>query len=329
MTGDEVVIRPYEPGDERAINAAFNEVFGARRELDEWLWKFPWRPEGRTIMLAWRGGELLAQYAGQPVRFQVDGVEWKALHGVDDFSTRAGRRGLARRGVYVRTAEAYFDRHLWNGPHQLIVGFPGRRHLKLGILQMGYGAVPPQEIRVLAREEGAGMGRGRRLPYRAEPARDWEPRLDTLWERVRGDYPVALVRDARRALERLAGRPRVRYHRYLLLPRFSDEPVGFVAFRTDDGICRWLDLLWDHAHPGALELAAHLSKRLARDHGAPREEMWLTGDPAAREILHRLGFHEEPEPSGLVFLVIPFDESFDGGRVVDRVYLTMADADLV
>ena len=35
--------------------------------------------------------------------------------------------------------------------------------------------------------------------------------------------------------------------------------VAFVVFRTDEGRCRWVDLLWDHRHPGALELVNHLS----------------------------------------------------------------------
>jgi len=329
MNVDEIVFRPYRSGDEGAINQTFNEVFRADRPLEEWLWKFPWRPGGRSIMLAFAGEELLAHYAGLPLPFQVDGRVVEAAQIVDVFSTRAARRRFARKGVWVRTVERFFEHFGQSGRHPLLFGFPGRRALRLGVLQLGYDAMEPQGIVQLARASGTARGFGRRLAYRAQPARDWEPLLDRLWERVRGDYPVAAVRDARRALTRLAGRPGVRYHRFLVLPRFSEEPVAFVAFRYDEKLCSWVDLLWDHDHPGALELAAHLSRELAALHGAPREELWLNGDESGVSVLESMGFVRETQPDGLVMVARSFDESLDVRVLEDRVYLTMADADLV
>ncbi len=329
MSTQEILYRPFEPGDERAINETFNRVFGTERSLDEWLWKFPWRPDGRSIMLAFAGDELLTQYAGLPVMFQLDGRVFEAAQIVDVFSTRAARRRFARKGVWVQTAERFFAHFAESGRHPVCFGFPGRRALRLGVLQLNYDEMEFQKIVLLVRKAGRGRGRGRRLPYRAQPARDWEPLLDRLWNRVRGDYPVAAVRDAARALQRLAGRPGVRYHRFLIVPRFSEEPVGFVAFRCDATACRWVDLLWDHDHPGAVETAAHLSRALAAIHGAAREELWLNGDPAGRAVLEAIGFVREPHPDGLVFGGRSFDPDIDIRPMEGRVYLTMADADLV
>jgi len=329
MSPDGITYRPFEPGDERAINDTFNEVFGVERTLEEWLWKFPWSPGGRSIMLAFAGEELLAHYAGMPVHFQVDGRVVEAAQIVDVFSTRAARRRFARKGVWVQTVERFFERFGESGRHPLLFGFPGRRALRLGVLQLGYDAMRPQEIVQLARDARASRRKGRRWPYRAEPARDWEPRLDRLWERVRHDYPVAAVRDARRSVARLAGRPAVRYHRFLIFPRFSPEPVGFVAFRCDGGVCRWVELLWDHDHPGAVETAAHLSLHLSRHHGFQREELWLNGDPAGMAVLEELGFVRAPQPDGLVMVARSFGDGLDVRSLEDRVYLTMADADLV
>ena len=329
MSPGEIVYRPFRPGDERVINDTFNEVFGTERPLEEWLWKFPWSPAGRSILLAFAGEELLAHYAGIPVAFQVDGRVVDAAQIVDVFSTRAARRRFARKGVWVRTVERFFELFGEGGRHPLLFGFPGRRALRLGVLQLGYDAMAPQPIVQLARGPAAVRRSGRRWPYRAEPGRDWEPRLDRLWRRVRRDYPVAAVRDARRCLVRLAGRPGVRYHRFVILPRLSSEVVGFVAFRCDGGVCRWVDLVWDHDHPGAVETAAHLSAVLARRHGFEREELWLNGDPAGAALLERLGFVREPQPDGLVMVARSFDESLDVRAMEGRVYLTMADADLV
>ncbi len=329
MSLAEVVFRPFEPGDERAVNDTFNEVFSLSRSLAEWNWKFPPRPEGRPIMLAFAGEELLAQYAAVPATFQVDDAEWAAAQIVDVFAARRGGRPFTRRSVWSRTAERFFAELGESGRYPLLYGFPGRRALRLGALQLGYDAMPPQEIVYLRRSGGARMHRLRRLAYRAEAARDWEPRLDDLWRRVRGDYPVAVVRDAERALYRLAGHPAVRYHRFLVFPRLSTRPVGFAAFRTDGGVCRWVELVWDHGHPGALALVSVVARRLAVRLGADTEELWLNGDPAGEEILVGLGFERRPEPSGLVLVARSFSDVLDVRRLDGRIYLTMADADLV
>ena len=98
--------------------------------------------------------------------------------------------------------------------------------MRLGVLQLGYDAMEPQPIRYLARRSRPRSPGLRSRLYRAELGRDWEPRLDTLWQEVRGQYPVAVVRDARHAVRRPAGRPAVRYHRFLVFPRLSSRPVS-------------------------------------------------------------------------------------------------------
>jgi hypothetical protein len=329
MTTDEVLYRRFREGDEVRLNRAFNEVFRLDRPLAEWGWKFPPVDGGRTIMLALREDELLAHYAGLPCRLQVDGREWPAATIVDVFSTRAARRSFSRRGVWVRTVEEFFAAFGEGGRFALLFGFPGRRALRLGVLQLGYDALEPQPITYLCRPVRRRRTRPVRLLYRAELARDWEPHLDVLWTRVRASYPVAVVRDADRALTRLAGHPTVRYHRFMVYPRLSAEPVAFAAFRSDGGRCRWADLLWDHEHPGALALLARIGANLARQTGAEVEELWLSGDPAGSGELVRHGFAVEPEPNGLVVVARSFAPELDVTGLDGRFYVTMADADLV
>ena len=329
MTEAELVIRPFEPGDETEVNRGFNETFHLDRSLDEWAWKFPPQESGRLIMLAEIDDALVAHYAGMPLRFTIDGREWSAAQIVDVFSTRAARRGFTRKGVWVRTVEEFFSVFGESGRATLLYGFPSPRPLRLGVLQLGYDAVEPQPICYLSRRPGPSSSGWRRRLYRAELAADWEPRLDRLWMKVRGDYPVAAIRDADRALHRFAGHPTIHYHRFLVLPRFSREPVAFVVFRSDEGRCRWVDLLWDHRHPGALDLIDHLSSGLARQTGAEIEELWLNGDPKGRDRLTAGGFEMSEVPGKLVMVARAFDEELDIGALDGRVYLTMADADLV
>ena len=87
-----------------------------------------------------------------------------------------------------------------------------------------------------------------------------------------------------------------------------------IIFLFDGGTCRWVDLLWDRHHPGALQLLARLSARLSVQTGATAEELWLKGDPEARAVLERVGFTEMPEPRGLVTVARAFHPDFDVRR---------------
>ncbi len=329
MSDQDLVIRPFRPGDERDVNRGFNEVFSCDRPLEEWSWKFPVEPDGRFIMLAELDGRVVAQYAGLPVQFRIDDAQWTATQIVDVFATRAARGPLGRKGIWVRTVDEYFDVFGRSGRAPLLFGFPGRRHRRLGILQLGYDSMDPQPINYLVRRSPGPSAVGRRLLYRAELGRDWEPRLDSLWRRVRHQYPVAIVRDARHALRRFAGHPAVRYHRFLIFPRLSSEPVAFAVFRSDDDRVRWADLVWDHSHPGALDLLVHLSGRLAAQTGCESEELWLNGDEVGQARLIRRGFGVAPEPDDLVMVARAFDPAVDLVAVAQGVYLTMGDSDLV
>ncbi len=329
MSNQDLVIRPFRPGDERAVNRGFNEVFGGDRPLEEWSWKFPVEPDGRFIMLAELDGQVVAQYAGLPVRFQIDDAQWTATQIVDVFATRAARGPLGRHGIWVRTVDEYFDVFGRSGRAPLLFGFPGRRHRRLGILQLGYDSMDPQPINCLVRRSPVPAAGVRRLLYRAELGRDWEPRLDSLWQQVRHQYPVAAVRDAGHAQRRFSGHPAVRYHRFLVFPRLSSEPVAFAVFRADSGRLRWADLLWDHRHPGALDLLVHLSGQLAAQTGCGVEELWLNGDGVAQARLERRGFESTPEPDDLVMVARAFDPAVDLVAMAEGVYFTMGDSDLV
>ena len=297
------VFRAYREGDEVAMISALE------RSLDEWSWLYPPEADGRAIVVAEDGGEVVAHCAGIPLRMAIDGREVAAVRIDGRFSPAPGDE-LGR-----RVEEAFFESFVSSRRFQLVVARPG---------SPGFDRAPRRELAVLTRDRAPRL-RVRRLLYRAEPARDWEPRLDDLWKRLRHDYPVAVVRDAEAALRRFAGHPTVRYQRFLILPRFSSQPVAFAVFRRDGGRCRWVDLLWDHTHPGALDLAAHISARLVRQLDCTGEELWLAGDEEVRSRLEGLGFRAAEEQPAASMAIRSFDTELDAAQAAERLYLTMAD----
>ena len=47
MAGPPLTVRPFEPGDEHAINDLFARTFGRKRSLEEWRWRFEEAPIAR------------------------------------------------------------------------------------------------------------------------------------------------------------------------------------------------------------------------------------------------------------------------------------------
>jgi len=323
----EIELRPYEEGDEEAINQLFNRAFGSERRVEEWRWKFG-SGEIKPIMLAWDGDELVAQYGGIPRRLRVDGRRLGGATIVDVIGTAPGRRSLRRRSAYVRACDAFIA-HFAHGQFPICYGFPGRRALRLGLLAMGYGVSAPEPLTYLEREGDAPMARWRRLRYSARPLGEEGGAIDELWRRVAEQYPVAMIRDAAHVKARLEGHPKgVAYHTFVVRPRPFGPPVAYAAFRIDAPVLRWIDLLWDHRHPGALRLLADISTLLARQTECERQALWVHNDAVASRWLERIGFETRPEPDGLVMIVRTFDPSIPPEQISGRLYVTMADADL-
>ena len=322
-------IRLWIPGDEIAINDAFNRVFGRDRSLEEWSWKYGAGSPPLPIVAAWEGHALVAHNGGIAVNFQVDGRRIRALQGADTLSLAAAERRPEWRGAWQEVMDRFAEIAAADFGVSLLYGFTGGRAVSHMVHRARWDSVAPRRIPLyVRRQRPAGRSLASRF-FKACLISDDEPALDRLWDRAGRRYPVAVVRNAEHARRRLSSHPSVRYHRWLITTRLSSSPAAFVAFRTDGGVCRWVDLVWD-GRPGALELVDHLSRGLAEQTGAGSEELWLDGDEEAARWLEVFGFEGGPDPSGVARVTRFLDESLDAESFApERYYTTMADADLV
>jgi hypothetical protein len=322
-------IRLYRPGDEIAINDAFNRVFGRTRSVEEWAWKY--RPDEMPcpIVAAWDGGRLAAHNGGIAADYQVDGRRVRALQGADTLSLAAIERRPEWRDAWQQVMDHFAEVAVERFSVSLLYGFTGGKAIEHMLTRARWDSVEARRIPLFVRRHRpVGRSLASRF-FRAHLIEADGPALDLLWERVSDRYPVSVVRDGAHVRRRLGRHPTVRYHRWLILPRWSSTPAAFVAFRTDGGVCRWVELVWD-GRPGALELVDHLSRELAEQTGATREELWLDGDDEAARWLEVFGFEGGPDPSGVVRVTRFLDDSLRAEAFAPgRVYTTSADADLV
>jgi hypothetical protein len=322
-------VRLYRPGDEVAINDAFNRVFGKQRSVEEWAWKYRADKPPCPIVAAWDGDRLAAHNGGIAAQYQVDGRRIVALQGADTFSLAAAEREPGWRDAWQNVMDHFAEVAAADFGASLLFGYTGGRAISHMVARARWDSVSPRRIPLLIRRRRPPTRSMASRFFRAHLIDDHEPALDLLWKRVQDRYPVSVIRDADHARRRLAGHPVVQYHRWLITPRWSSTPAAFVAFRTDGGACRWVELVWD-GRPGALELVDHLSRRLTEQTGSEREELWLDGDPEAVEWLELFGFEGGPDPSGVVRVIRFIDSGLNADAFAPgRVYTTMADADLV
>ncbi len=277
MSGGGLEIRGFRDGDERQLAALRATDGQCERALDVWAWRYPVFPAPRAVAVADLGGTVQAWCGGRRVRVW-DGRGPRPAAVVQEVATLADVAGSSdlRRSVVAR----FVDDMMAEG-RSVLAGE--------GVLGNLASSSFPIELVRLCRE-AARRPPPTRFLYRAELARDFEPRLDALWRRALPPRAAAIVRDAEHALRRCAGHPSHRFHRFVVLPRFGREAAAWVSFAITDGVCRWADLQWDRRHRGALALLAHLSSGVARQFGASAEEAVIGGDAETVRSLRALGF---------------------------------------
>jgi len=271
-------IRPFEPGDEEAILATFNHVFGAGsadfepRTLADWRYAYTDNPSGMRVWVAMKDGVCAAHYASQPYRTLVEGEERIFGQIIDSMVHPEHRRGLKRPGLFAEVAQRMLAATC--GPDQDLVtfGLPIEAAWRMGKTFLRYELVRRQVV--LALELGPGFTE---LPAAVEPVAHAPDDARALFDRCAGDWSArgwgaAVIRDRAYLDWRFVANPRHEYD--LLVTRGAGGATsGFGAYRTGEWpipgaglVCDWLV---PHDEPAAGEALCDGLVARARAAGAP------------------------------------------------------------
>ncbi|MFA7240302.1 MAG: hypothetical protein WC091_09325 [Sulfuricellaceae bacterium] len=319
-------IRTYREGDEKAILSAFAHVFPVRRSLPTWQWIYRDHPDGSHIMLcSLDDGQLAAHFAVTRHRAVFHGQPLIIAQPRDAFSLpRYRSKMLGRSGLFVKTAEALFNRCGWNEGVAFHYGFPSPRHLKLGQKQLGY-------------HEGLNWSRyrfdaGRPTPSGAplgelrEIARFGEE-FDRLWQEREKEHTLAVVHDSRFLTWRFDRRSGRRYWVWGFFPHLTRDMSGYAIFSHSGTKALLLDFHFPR-QPGCTPAFWRQIVEKLRWHGISEVETWFSDHTTARAGLIELGFEKLPQPEQTT-LCYRFVEGGPGfGEVDPAFYFTMADCDL-
>ncbi len=302
-------IRDYAEGDERAIIALFEQVFGrtmgASESAEHWRWEFARNPTSTpTLELVWDGERLVGQYAVSPRRVWFCGAEQLAALSLDTMT----HPDYGRQGIFSASAEACYARMGERG-FAFVYGFPNANSIHGFEKYLRWKTVMPTPVHVKALDLGryvAGklgqpqlapwLGKASRLLLRAptvieglvERARsgggpgesfaiaefpdfDSLVGVDELWARCRDQHRLWVIRDRAYLRWRYDQRPESNYLRLAIRRPDHDELVGWAVLAIAEREQGRTCFIMDVVVDATLARAMPTLLRAIEDHARERE----------------------------------------------------------
>jgi len=279
-------------------------------------------PAGARILVAVDGEEVVSSYVAQPLRARAGGEDVFFSHVVDSMVHPDHRVGLKNPGLFVRTAQAFFDRY--GDMDAVHYGWPVERALRVGRRFLEYRVV--REELALVRELG---GTGDELPAGVVELETAGPEALALWERCAGGWEASAVRDADFLRWRFLEHPRRRYA-VLAAPEGDGALAGLCVVGLDEALSEGARALVDWLVPSGSEDVSRLLEEAARARvraaGGERIVASLPPWSADFAAFQERGWQVRPTPYSLCARC--FDRRIDLDLLGRGWWLTLADGDL-
>ena len=279
-------------------------------------------PAGGRILVGVDEEEVVSSYVAQPMRARVGTEDVYFCHVVDSMVHPEHRRGLKNPGLFVRTAQAFFDR--FGDMDAVHYGWPVERAQRIGRRFLEYKVV--REELALVRELDAAAAAPVEGVVELEEA---GPEVLALWERCSGRWEASAVRDADYLRWRFLEHPRKRYA-VLAAPEADGSLAGLCVVGEDEvhsegarALVDWLVPAGSEEAAGRLEAAACARARAA---GGERIIASLPPWSADFAAFQERGWRVQATPYSLC--ARSFDRRIDHDLLSRGWWLTLADGDL-
>lgn len=331
----EIEVRSYRPGDDKAINEMFCEVFKQNRSLDHWYWKYRDNPLGaHKISLGFVGKTLAAHYGGYPVVFYrkitatEQPTEFLSYHLGDKMTRKAFRSaGFGKASVLAKTFNHFRDTFGRNVPFGY--GFGTHHSLRFGLLFLGYMDVEEVTYRRIDIQNLSGISLSllNRLFLRTEEIHKVNDEWTRFFYAVAPEYRYLVKKDAVYLQWRYIRRPDRKY--LILAVRRRGKLAGWSVFFREGEAVIWGDALF---LPGKKEYLFAILKALCRhpiSRGAKYIEGWFPPRPLWwHEFMEEIGFRASRELSNLHLTGPTFSSPELQYLMKENFYYTMGDSDL-
>lgn len=321
-------LRPYRDEDMEQVIALWNRAFNQTMDHRVWRWKFHDCPFGRQTMLCFTEDHVpIAMYAGIPFRANREGRSMRLTHLIDNMSHPAYRHLTnGRKGLFIQTAEHFFDTY-GSGPESgFFYGFPGTKHHRLGAMLLHYSGLPGGAAYLEARVSKITIPFFQVSSKKVERLRHVTEELDELWNKAARFYPFLAVRDAQFIRWRFFDRPGIDYHVYA--HRTEQGLSAYVVVRFDGDTAMIVDILILPDENALRDIVRTIVSQ-CRKKNIRTLKTWLPAGHFIADMLQRQGFRGRKEPLGIVPSVRSFIRGLNSDYAAANIYYTMADSDLL
>lgn len=266
------LVRRYKEGDEKEINDLFNEIFGKNRDLDQWRWKFRDDPVGSTelIVVAEAEGRIIGQFASVYLPLEFGDTIVRAAYDVDIIVHPNFRKGLkgVHRSIYDLQLKICTEQNI-----PFAIGGPNRYAYPIAIRFFNYKDL--DSLPFLLRRLNWRLAVKTRIPWLPLPllahvrrvsnlyyrttlalhsiikrrrievkmVSSFDDRIDTFWEKVKGNYGIIGVRDQRHLNWRYADKPNDHYD--IFIAEENGEIVGYTVLKVEKHLEEWAGFIVD------------------------------------------------------------------------------------
>jgi len=315
------VIRPYRSGDEEGVLALWEVAFGKKMAPEVWRWKYLNNPYGCQILLCVsEAGQIVTMYSGIPYRAHLEGKTIRMTQLTDSMSHPAYRADR----VFARTGREFYEYFAPPEGSVFFYGFPGRFHFKLGQRILQYHLAKNVSFLSALPED---IGGRKRFGGRIERIQRVTYQFDRLAERCQSSYPLFVIRDAAFLKWRFCEHPQYTYEIWGYRPYFHNELKAYAVFTIREQAACLIDIL----APDSPAIISDFLFRLAKEYQKRDIETISTWLPEGHFITRALitsGLKPAPEPLGIIPTIRSMDPNWPWQKLSERIYYTMADADL-
>lgn len=320
-------MRPYRDEDEEKVIALWEAAFNQKMDRSIWRWKFHDNPFGRQMMLCLTdAGDPVALYAGIPFPANWNGRDIRMTQLIDNMSHPDYRQATnGRRGLFIQTAEFFFD--VYGGSHASVFhyGFPGQKHFKLGQLFLQYSMVKDRGSYLEV--SPSAVKRKYLISFDALHAADhFDDRFDRLWHEEKKDFIFSVCRSQQFLQWRFASHPRNSYETYLLKNR-KKEIVAYLVILLRENTATIVDI-FGKKNTAVINKLVFQVAMILKKKGIEKIRVWLPKNHFITKSLIDSGFEEKPEPLGIVPTGRSFFDNLNIQFALENIYYSMADGDL-
>ena len=317
-------IRGYNVSkDEDKILELWQAAFNNEMHYSLWRWKYIENPYNTAILICENTkGVPVVLYGGIPYKSICCGKEVIMIH-LSDIMSHPDYRGS---GLFIHTANAYFNCFGNRDATVVMYGFPGRYHFDIGTKYLKYSHLGIGASFFNADVKTLKIQR-QLLPGTIARCSSQDKGFDKIWKRVSKSYPLSIVRDSAYVEWRYFKHPEQQYEVWKYRSRFSINWQAFIVLRIEGKKAVIVDILVPDSEKIFRDFLGCIGKMLDK-RGVEHIETWVPGDHFISTFFSSCRFKKRKEPTGIIPTIRLFDDTVDMDWACANFYYTMGDGDL-